>query len=496
MINYLFDIYLTLPEIYLILSIFVLLIFGVLNEGSFLLGYPLLLIPSGLLSLQILVFTWFLIFKSPCINFITWNFFLVSSFSSVFLKLSLLIISIIWVSFILKYLSNEKINGFEYWILSLFTILALSFLIQVFDILVMYLIIELQSLSFYVLASFKRSSEFSTEAGLKYFVLGAFSSAFLLFGVSLIYGITGLTNFLDFSILFSGFLIENSLFLFSTFSGLILIISALFFKLSAAPFHMWSPDVYEGSPTSTTAFFSLFPKLIISTLLIRIFVVNFNDFIDKGKTLFLVCAFFSLLIGTLGALIQKKWKRFLAYSSINHIGFILIGFSSSENFSIFSIFMYLFIYIITIVAIFSLIIDLRLHKYLQNNQIRYIKDILSCGNINPLLTLSLTLILFSMAGIPPLSGFFAKIFIFLVGIQSGIYSLIFFSIFMSSIACFYYIRIIQEMYFLKIKKWPLYISLTKINAFILGNSCFFITCFFFDIELFSVLVTRLAVTFI
>ena len=496
MINYLFDIYLTLPEIYLILSIFVLLIFGVLNEGSLYLGYPSLLLPSGLLSLQILIFTWFLIFKLPCSNFVVWNFFLVSSFSSVSLKLFLIKIGIIWISFILKYLCNEKINAFEYWILSLITILALNLLIQVFDILIMYLVIELQSLSFYVLASFKRSSEFSTEAGLKYFVLGAFSSAFLLFGSSLIYGTTGLTNFFDFNILFSGFLIENSLFLFSTFSGLILIISALFFKLSAAPFHMWSPDVYEGSPTSTTAFFSLFPKLIISTLLIRIFIVNFNDFSDIGKNLFLICAFFSLLIGTLGALVQKKWKRFLAYSSINHIGFILIGFSSNESFGIFSIFTYLLIYIITVIAIFSFIIDLRLYQHLGTSQIRYIKDILNCGTVNPLLTFSLTLILFSMAGIPPLSGFFAKVFIILVGIQSGIYNLIFFSIVMSSIACFYYIRIIQEMYFLKIKKWPLYVSLTKINAFILANTCFFITFFFFDIELFSILITRLAVTFI
>ena len=496
MINYFFDIYLTLPETYLALSIFVLLVFGVLHEGSLRFGHPLLLVPSGLLSLQTLILTCILIFRLPCNSFITWNFFVVSSFSSTLLKLFLLKINIIWIGFVLKFLKNEKINSFEYWILSLLTVLALSFLIQVFDILAMYLIIELQSLSFYVLASFRRSSEFSTEAGLKYFVLGAFSSAFLLFGSSLIYGATGLTNFLDFNILFSGFLVENSWLLFSIFSGLILIISALFFKLSAAPFHMWSPDVYEGSPTSTTAFFSLIPKLIISTLLVRIFIVNFNEFIIIGKNLFLISAFFSLLIGTFGALSQKKWKRFLAYSSINHIGFILIGFSSNENFGIFSIFMYLFIYVITIVATFSLIIDSRIHNYLQSNQLRYIKDILSCGNINPLLTISLTIILFSMAGIPPLSGFFAKVFVILVGIQSEVYSLIFFSVVMSSIACFYYIRIIQEMYFIKMKKWPVYAPLTKINAFILANACFMISFFFLDIELFSVLITRLAITFI
>lgn len=142
----------------------------------------------------------------------------------------------------------------------------------------MYLVIEFQSLSFYVLASFKRSSEFSTEAGLKYFVLGAFASAFLLFGSSLIYGLTGLTNFSDFNILFSGFIFDNSFLTSGMFIGLIFLTSALFFKLSSAPFHMWSPDVYEGSPTSTTSFFSIFPKLAILTLLIRIFSITFYDF--------------------------------------------------------------------------------------------------------------------------------------------------------------------------------------------------------------------------
>nr|YP_009502234.1 NADH dehydrogenase subunit 2 [Porolithon onkodes]ASB29836.1 NADH dehydrogenase subunit 2 [Porolithon onkodes] len=496
MTNFIYDIYVTLPEIYLFLAICGLLVYGVLNGGSLHLGYPLLTRVIGLVSIQILILTSLLGLAIPYVNFFSWNFFLASSFSSVYLKRFLIFLSILWICFTLKYVKKEKINVFEYWILSLLTILAFSLLLQIFDLLGTYLIIELQSLSFYVLASFKRSSEFSTEAGLKYFVLGAFSSAFLLFGSSLIYGVTGATNFSDLNILFSGFLVENSIILFGIFLGLILLICALFFKLSAAPFHMWSPDVYEGSPTNTTAFFSLFPKIVIITLLVKIFVISFYDFINFGKNIFFSCSFFSLLFGTFGAFAQKKWKRFLAYSSINHIGFILIGFTSNDSFNIFSIFMYLFIYVITVVAIFSLILDLRIHNYHQDNQIRFIREILNLGSTNPLLTLSLTLILFSMAGIPPLSGFFAKVFIILAGVQNGVYSLIIFSIIMSSVACFYYIRIIQSIYFLKIDKWPIFTPITKINSFILGISCFLISFFFLDIELFSILLTRISITFL
>lgn len=495
MTNFIFDIYFTLPEIYLTTSIFVLLVYGVLNSGSKVLGYPLLSKTVGLLSIQTLFFTFILVCSFPYLNFFSWNFFLISNLYVLYSKIFLLLSSIIWTCFSFNYINNEKLNSFEYWILVLLTILALFFILQVYDLLVMYLVIELQSLSFYVLASFKRSSEFSTEAGLKYFVLGAFSSAFLLFGSSLIYGFTGLTNFSDFNILFSGFLLENSVLLSGIFTGLVFLASALFFKLSSSPFHMWSPDVYEGSPTNTTAFFAIFPKLVIITLLIRIFTISFYDFFFIWKNLFLSCSFLSLLFGSLGAFVQKKWKRFLAYSSINHVGFILIGFLSGESFGIFSIFMYFIIYVITMFATFSFLIDLRICEYPQQNQVRFIKEIVNFGSINPLLSISLTIILFSMAGIPPLAGFFAKVFVILVGIQSSVYSLIIFSIIMSSIACFYYIRIIQAMYFLKVETWPLFISISKLNSVILGTSCFLLLFYFLDIELFSLLITRITLAF-
>lgn len=495
MTNFIFDIYIILPEIYLVICIFVLLIYGVLNGGSKIFGYPLMSKSVALLSIQVLLYTLTMLINFPYLNLFAWNFFIISNFYILYIKIFLLFAYIVWVLFSLNYIVKEKINSFEYWILSLLAILALFFILQTFDLLSMYLTIELQSLAFYVLASFNRSSEFSTEAGLKYFVLGAFSSAFLLFGSSLIYGLTGITNFGDFNILFSGFLIENSFLLTEIFIGLVFIVSALFFKLSASPFHMWSPDVYEGAPTSTTAFFAIFPKLIVITLLLRIFLFSFYDFFQIWKNIFLVCSFLSLLFGSMGAFLQNKWKRFLAYSSISHIGFILIGFLSGEIFGFFSIFMYILIYIITMFGIFSVLIDLRTFEYPYFSQVRYIKEIINFSKINNLLSISLTLILFSMAGIPPLSGFFAKVFIILTGIQNGAYSLIIFSISMSSIACFYYIRIIQSIYFLQLNKWPVYFPISKSNAYLIAISCLFILFYFLDIELFSILITRLTLTF-
>lgn len=495
MTNLSFDIYSTLPEVYLVTTTLVVLIYGVLLSVSSFWGYPLIIESTALLSTQILILTACIIIFFPYINFFSWNFLLTSNFYILALKFFIILGTILWIILSKVYLKKEKINSFEYWIFILITILAFFYILQASDLLIIYLVIELQSLSFYVLASFKRSSEFSTEAGLKYFVLGAFSSAFLLFGSSLIYGLTGITNLSDLNLLFSGFILENSIFSPIIFSALLFVISALLFKLSSAPFHMWAPDVYEGSPTSTTAFFALFPKIVILTLLIRLLFFTFHDFYFMWKPFFTLCSFLSLLIGTLGALRQIKWKRFLAYSSINHVGFILIGFLLGEPLGIISIIIYLLIYVITTFAIFSFLTDFKIINYPQQVQVRYIKDITNISFINPLLTGSLTLILFSMAGIPPLSGFFAKVLIILSGLQNGSYNIIFFSVIMSSVACFYYIRIIQLMYFSKSQKQFIITSISKPNAIILGISCIFIFLFFLDIELFSILITRMILSF-
>ena len=498
MTNFNFDIHSTLPEIYLVASIFLILVYGVLLSASQAWGYPLLLSSTGILSAQILFFTGLLVWFFPYVNFFAWNYFLVSNFYILSLKILIIAFCFSWFCFSSHYLQREKINSFEYWILILLSVSASFFILHSCDLLSIYLTIELQSLSFYVLASFKRSSEFSTEAGLKYFILGAFSSALLLLGFSLIYGLTGITHVSDFTTLFSGFLFEDSSLILGIFAGLVFIAAALFFKISSAPFHMWSPDVYEGSPTSVTAFFSIFPKLVILTLLIRIFPLSFSDFQEYWKPIFFFCSFLSLLFGSLGALTQKKWKRFLAYSSINHIGFMLLGFLSEGNFGVVSILTYILIYVITTIAIFSFLIDFHFFEYPRKVQTRYIHSITNLSKNDPLLSVFLSILLFSMAGIPPLSGFFAKVFVIFSGIQGGYYSLVFFSVLMSGISCFYYIRIIQLMYFKKIKNQQrlLIIPVSKINGLILSISCFLIFFFFLDIELFSILITRLTLSFL
>lgn len=494
--NLIFDIYYTLPEIYLILCIFFILIFGVLLSTSNYLGYPLIYKVVSWLSVQSLIFTFILVNTFPYIKFTSWNFLFEFNYFIWLLKNVILVFSILWIYLAVLYIKEKKLNSFEYWILILFAIVALLFMLQVNDLLTLYLIIEFQSLTFYVLASFKRFSEFSTEAGLKYFVVGAFSSAFLLFGLSIIYGLTGLSNFKDLSLFFSGVLIEDIFFFLGILLGLIFITVALFFKLSVVPFHMWSPDVYEGAPLSTTSFFIIFSKIGPLILLLKLFFNVFLEFSFFWNFFFITCAFFSLLVGSLGALLQKKWKRFIAYSAINNIGFILIGFISGEVFGIISIFMYVFIYIITSFGIFSLLVGFKIYKYPEIQQMRYLKNILSMSKLNPIISASITLLFFSMAGIPPLSGFFAKIFIFIVGIKNNAYGLIFFAIIISSIACFYYIRLIQLLNFFKKKKLPINYLINKEISIILGMSVLFTLLFFLDIELFYLPLKRMALIFI
>lgn len=492
--QFVFDIYSTLPELYLLITIFLILVFGVLISGSITLGYPLLYKVAGWLSIQSLLFTGILVYQFPYANFSVWNFLFMFDYFTFGTKILILSFSVLWIYFSMFYIKHEKINSFEYWIFILLAILAILYIFQVNDLLTFYITVELQSLVFYILASFKRSSEFSTEAGLKYFVLGAFSSAFLIFGMSLLYGFTGLTNFEDLNLFFAGIMLEDSFFFAGIFISLLFIIVALFFKLSVAPFHMWSPDVYEGSPTSVTSFFAIFPKLALLSLFFKIFLFIFYDFFLLWKNFVLICSFLSLIIGSLGALLQKKWKRFIAYSSINHVGFILIGFLLGENFGIISILLYIFIYMITSLAIFAFLIGFRLFVYPQHYQVRYLKDVISLSKVNPILAVSITLILFSMAGIPPLPGFFAKIFILTSGIQSSLYGLAIFIVLVSSISCFYYIRLIQFTYFFNLKKLVVTYPLDKSVSIVLGISIFFLLFFFLDIELFYLPLKRMALS--
>ena len=494
--NFLYDIYPILIEIFIILNICILLIYGVVFSASRQYGYPLVNINIAWLTLQIILFSIFLSFYQPQLILISWNGFLISDEFTKLAKIFILGVSLAWFFITFTYTINEKLNSFEYWVLVLLAITAILLILQAYDLLTIYLTIEFQSLVFYILASFKRTSEFSTEAGLKYFVLGAFSSALLLFGSSIIYGLTGLTNLSDISKFFTGILITDISVFIGILTGLVLVIIALLFKLSSAPFHMWAPDVYEGSPTSVTAFFSIMPKLAILSLLFRFLIFSFHDFWTFWQHIILVCTILSILIGTLNAFAQVKWKRFFAYSSINHVGFFLLALLAGNLEGISNAILYTIIYVITMLGVFSFILTLRFYNYPKHYQTRYLQDLFVLSKINPLLALSIALILFSMAGIPPLAGFFAKFFVLLSAIQVNAWGVSIFAVLMSCIACFYYIKLIKDMYFENSSRCEVIYPITKFNSIILGISILFNVFLFYDLELVLMITTSMSLAFL
>jgi NADH-quinone oxidoreductase subunit N len=311
--------------------------------------------------------------------------------------------------------------------------------------------LEVQSLAFYILASMRKDSAFSTEAGLKYFILGAFSSGILLLGISFIYGAVGTTGFENLGKFFIGFDFLN----FSTdlfdinnriILGVICVFIGVLFKLTAAPFHMWAPDVYEGSPFFITILFSVVPKIGLLGIAIKIFYFALYEGLFYWQSVGLLCSILSIGIGTLKALQQNKIKRFLAYSSIGHVGFLLLGFSTGTILGIQGLLFYLVIYTVMMINIWAIIISL---KVKNNNyvQVKYINDLQGLSKSNPLLAYTLAINMFSMAGVPPLAGFFAKFYLLFSGLESSFNVLVILSILFSVISAFYYIRFIKIIFF-------------------------------------------------
>nr|BED43677.1 NADH dehydrogenase subunit 2 [Pyropia sp. Myanmar_B] len=480
-----YDFYALLTEIYLLTAICALLIYGIILNTSSNRGTPVIDCNIGKLSSQtILIGLWLTIYSNtPYMT--SWNFLLIHDFLSFGIKGIILVISLLWSFIIFSYNKKEKINFYEYWIVSMLAIVAMIFISCSYDLLTMYLAIEFQSIAFYILASFKRTSEFSTEAGLKYFVLGAFSSALLLLGISLLYGTTGLTNFGDLSQFFLGISLENSFFISTIFFSIILIKVALFFKISAAPFHMWSPDVYEGAPTNVTSFFGILPKLALVSLLFRLYFFCYAEVITSLNLTLIICAILSMLIGTFGALIQTKWKRFIAYSTISHVGFILAGFSTLNFNGAFSVLFYIIVYTLTSLATFSIVLAFRCMFYPTTYQLRYLTDVISLTKLNPVLASSLVIILFSMAGIPPFPGFFAKAFVLLSLLHEQLIGLAIIAVILSCISCFYYIRLIQMMYFANMKTVLIFYPIDKEKSIIISVTILFFVFIFFKIDLLS-----------
>jgi NADH-quinone oxidoreductase subunit N len=388
-------------------------------------------------------------------------------------------------------LLKQKINNFEYFILILCAVLGLMLLISSYDLISLYLAIEMQSLCLYVLAAAKKDSTFSTEAGLKYFILGSFSSALLLFGISLIYGCTGTTNFENLSLLFAGdnLLINDSI-LQSINIGLIFIAAAFFFKIAAAPLHMWSPDVYEGAPVSSTIFFAVIPKIAMFSVFLRLFQTVFSNFQDLFLSILILFSLVSVVVGSFVALKQKKIKRLLAYSSISHVGYMLLAFSANSIEGTQALFFYLIIYMITSLILWSLLLSINTSKNIERS--KTLVDLSFLSTTNPLLALTGLIAFFSLAGVPPLVGFYAKMSIFLTTVGSSLIYASVFAILTSVISSYYYIRIIKNLYFEKRDNTTFFVPVTRSCSLVMGSSSFLLVYFFINPTLLALLAEKMA----
>ena len=421
---------LVLPEIFISLAIMFLLILGVFKKDSSKLIHNF--------SLIILLITGGIIFNETLTveNTLLFNGSVVIDYLASFMKFITIIAALMALIVSSNYLKTFKILKIEYPILVICAVLGMMVMISSNDLIVFYIGLELQSLSLYVLSSFNRDEVKSSEAGLKYFVLSALSSGLLLYGCSLIYGFSGSTNF---EIIANNLDSDQYVLTF----GIVFILVGLAFKISAVPFHMWAPDVYEGSPTSVTLFFTIVPKIAALTVFIRFLYVPFINLIDQWQMILIFLSIASMVFGAVAAIGQKNIKRLIAYSSISHIGYALAGLTTGTNEGIQSSVIYITIYFVMNLGLFSCLLMLK-----RNDQYyETLDDLSGLSKNHPLLSLSLLVILFSLAGIPPLAGFFAKFYVFMAVIEQSMYLLAIVGLLSTVIAAFYYLRIIKIIYF-------------------------------------------------
>lgn len=336
---------------------------------------------------------------------------------------------------------NEKqgIARFEFPILVLFSTIGMMVMVSASDLITLYIGLELLSLSLYVIASFDRDNERSAEAGLKYFVLGALASGLYLYGASLTYGFSGSTNFAAIGTAVSG---EEGASL-GLVVGVTFVIAALAFKISAVPFHMWTPDVYEGAPTPVTAFFASAPKVAAVSLLVRVLADPFADLAAQWQGVIWLASMGSMILGSLAAIRQQNIKRLMAYSSIGHIGYALMGLVVATDTGLRGVMLYMAIYLVMNAGVFAVLVSMRR----QGRSLERVEDLAGLGRTDPAMAVAMVVFCFSMAGIPPLAGFFSKLYVFLAAVQEGYWVLATVGVLTSVIGAYYYLRIIKVMYF-------------------------------------------------
>jgi len=361
----------------------------------------------------------------------------INSLLTKYIKLFILILAFLVVYISSNYLKRNQIYFFEYPVLFLFSILGMLVMISANDLIVLYISIELQSLSLYVLVALRRGSSKGSEAALKYFILGSIASAVILYGCSMVYSVVGTTNY-EIIKQFSDQSFDNLI----LSLGLVLIISGVAFKLSAAPFHMWTPDVYEGSPTSVTTVLITLPKLAALIVLVNLLLYPFQNQTITWVPIIIIISILSMAIGSISALKQDNLKRLFAFSTIANIGYVMIGLASVNDEAIKASFLYMFIYTLATLGIFSFIMILRR----EDRQLVTVSDISGISKSKPLLALSVAILLLSLAGIPPFGGFFGKLFIFTAAIEAGNLYLAIAGVIFSVISAYYYLKIIKTMY--------------------------------------------------
>jgi len=426
-----YDAVASLPEIVLACLAMLLLMYGVFKKGDANDNVTLGAVVSLALVAALVIFT----SEGKVTAF--GGAFVVDTFARV-MKVMALFGSAVAIILSTHFMKRVKMARFEYPILVMLASVGMMMMISANDLISLYVGLELQSLSLYVVAAIDRDSARSSEAGLKYFVLGALSSGMLLYGASLVYGFTGTTTFTQIAVALSAS--GSSL---GIVFGLVFIIAGLAFKVSAVPFHMWTPDVYEGAPTPVTAFFAAAPKIAAMALFTRVMISPFAAVVHDWQQILVFVSIASMVLGAFAAIGQNNIKRLLAYSSIGHMGFALVGLASGNPEGVQGVIVYMMIYLISTLGVFACVLAMRR----KGQHLEQISDLAGLAHNNKGLAFVFAMLMFSLAGIPPLAGFFGKYFVFLAAVKSGLYALAIIGVVASVVGAYYYLRIVKIIYF-------------------------------------------------
>lgn len=423
-----------LPEIFVALAAMAMLMIGVFGKGE---GVR----PMTMLGLAVFAVAAVLAWILGGERSTTFGgMFVMDSFAGT-VKVMILLASALTAAMSVSFLEREKLGRFEYPILMVFATLGMMMMVSANDFIALYLGLETQSLALYVLAAYNRENARATEAGLKYFVLGSLASGMLLYGVSLVYGFAGTTSFDGLARLFGG---EHPVASHAgLIAGLVFVVAGLAFKVSAVPFHMWTPDVYEGAPTPVTAFFAVAPKIAALALFTRVMIGPFGELADQWRQVVTFIAIASMFVGSFAAIGQNNIKRLMAYSSIGHVGFVLVGLAAGTAAGVQGVLVYLAIYLFMNVGTFAVILSMRQ----KGRMVEGIDDLAGLSKTNPAMALVMAALMFSMAGIPPLAGFWGKFYVFMAAVDAGLFALAIIGVLTSVVSTFYYLRIIKVMYF-------------------------------------------------